>query len=130
MRFRHTQLIIWITIMMTLSSQESLSQDRNVYMRIAKITVDSARLPDYLVALKSQMESALKHEEGVLAYSAVQEKNNPARITIVETYASVAAYESHIQTDHFRKYKTAVADMVKQLELTEVIPIAIRSKLK
>jgi len=97
---------------------------------MAKVTVDSARLHDYLIALKTQMESALKSEEGVLAYSAVQDKNNPAQITILETYASIAAYQSHIQTEHFKKYKATVADMVKQLELTDVIPIAIQSKRK
>ena len=116
--------------MMTLSFQDSLGQDETSYMRIAKITVDSLKLHDYLKALKTQMESALKYEEGVLAYSAVQDKNNPTKITIFETYASIAAYQSHIQTEYFKKYKTTVTDMVKQLELTDVIPIAIRSKQK
>lgn len=99
-------------------------------MRIAKITVDSNKLPDYLIALKTQMESALRYEEGVLAYTAVQDKNTPNRITIVETYASAAAYQSHIQTEHFKKYKLTVTDMVKELELTDVTPIAIQSKQK
>lgn len=116
--------------MMTLSSQDSLSQDKSSYLRIARITVDSNKLNDYLTALKIQMESALKYEEGVLAYFAVKDKNNPASITIFETYASIAAYQSHIQTEHFKKYKASVADMVKQLELTDVIPIAIQSKQK
>ncbi len=116
--------------MMALALQTSFAQDNSTYMRIAKITVDSAKLNDYLIALKTQMQAALKNEKGVLAYSAVQDKNNPTRITIMETYASVAAYESHIQTEHFKKYKAIVADMVKQLELTDVIPIAIQSKKK
>jgi quinol monooxygenase YgiN len=76
------------------------------------------------------MQSALKNEKGVLAYAAVQDKNHPNRITIMETYASVPAYQSHIQTDHFKKYKTTVADMVTQLELTDVIPISIQTKQK
>ena len=128
MILRHGQLLVWAIVMMTLTSQNSIAQDKTTYMRIAKITVDSVKLSDYLIALKTQMQSALKYEKGVLAYSAVQDKNNPNKITILETYASVPAYQSHIQTDHFKKYKTTVADMVKQLELTDVIPISIEIK--
>src|SRR5437879_4105501 len=130
MKLRHGRLLIWTSIMMALTLQNSIAQDKTTYMRIAKITVDSVKLSDYLIALKTQMQSALKYEKGVLAYSAVQDKNNPNKITILETYASVPAYQSHIQTDHFKKYKATVADMVKQLELTDVIPISIETKQK
>jgi quinol monooxygenase YgiN len=121
MKLRHKRLLIWTIMMMTLTLQNSIAQDKTTYMRIAKITVDSVKLNDYLIALKTQMQSALKYEKGVLAYSAV---------TILETYASVPAYQSHIQTDHFKKYKTTVAGMVKELELTDVIPISIEIKQK
>jgi quinol monooxygenase YgiN len=130
MKLRHGRLLIWATIMVTLALQNSIAQDKRTYMRIAKITVDSTKLNDYLIALTAQMQAALKYEKGVLAYSAVQDKNDPHKITILETYASVPAYQSHIQTDHFKKYKTTVADMVKQLELTDVIPISIQTKQK
>jgi alkylhydroperoxidase/carboxymuconolactone decarboxylase family protein YurZ/quercetin dioxygenase-like cupin family protein/quinol monooxygenase YgiN len=98
------------------------------YMRIAKIVVDSTQLENYKKALKEQMKSALQLEKGVLAYSAVHDKNNPAHITILETYSSMAAYEAHIQTGHFKKYKNTVACMVKSLELIDVVPVAIEVK--
>ena len=120
-------LLIFIAVL-AFASTNSFAQDQTTYMRMAKITVDSTKLDDYKTALKEQMQSALKLEKGVLAYAAVQDKDNPAKITILETYASVAAYQAHIQTAHFRKYKTTVEDMVKQLELIEVVPIAIQSK--
>lgn len=106
------------------------AQDGTTYMRIAKITVDSTKLDAYKAALKEQMQSALKLEKGVLAYSAVQDKKNPAKITILETYASTDAYQAHTQTEHFKKYKAVVVDMVKDLELVDVVPIAIQSKPK
>ncbi|PZR15088.1 MAG: antibiotic biosynthesis monooxygenase [Flavobacterium psychrophilum] len=130
MKLRHGGFLIWTTFMMTLAMQDSIAQDNKAYMRIAKITVDSVKLNDYIIALKTQLQSALKYEKGVLAYSAVQDKNNPCKITILETYASVPAYQSHIQTDHFKKYKATVADMVKELELNDVIPIPIQIQHK
>lgn len=50
---------------------------------------------------------------------AVQEKDNPCIITILETYASQEAYRSHIASDHFRKYKQGTLHMVKNLQLLD-----------
>ena len=116
--------------MMTFSLKNSFAQHGTTYMRIAKITVDSMKLDDYKAALKEQMQSAIRFEKGILAYSAVQDKKNPSKITILETYASVDAYQAHTQTEHFKKYKAIVVDMVKELELIDVVPIAIQSKPK
>lgn len=127
---RNELSLVLITIMTTFALETGLAQDKITYMRIAKITVDSSKLDAYKTALKEHMQSALTLEKGVLAYTAVQDKNHPAKITIIETYASVEAYQTHVQTAHFKKYKTLVADMVKQLELTDVIPVAVQSKPK
>ncbi|MFN8342947.1 MAG: putative quinol monooxygenase [Cyclobacteriaceae bacterium] len=125
---KHLAIFTIITTMMTMHAADLSAQARTTYMRIAKITVDSTQLDAYKAALREQMEAALKLEPGVLAYAAVQDKKIPSRITILETYASTEAYQAHIQTDHFKKYKAAVANMVKQLELTDVVPIAVRGK--
>ena len=127
---QHLELYILTLILMTINSVNLSAQEGKAYMRIAKITVDSTKLDEYKAALKEQMQSALRIEKGVLAYSAVEDMKNPSKITILETYASTEAYQAHIQTEHFKKYKEAVADMVKQLELMDVVPIAIQSKPK
>jgi quinol monooxygenase YgiN len=55
-----------------------------------------------------------------LTYDAVADKTSPTDITILEIYADTAAYEAHITTAHFKKYKETVKDMVKSLELVDV----------
>lgn len=119
-----------ILTLMILHAPPVHAQEKPTYMRIAKITVDSTMLSAYTAALKEQMQAAVGHEEGVLAYTAVYDKLHPSHITIVETYASVEAYKAHILTEHFKKYKATVATMVKHLELTDVIPIGIQTKPK
>lgn len=126
----HLTLLMITLALVAIDSLQASAQNAPTYMRIAKITVDSARLEEYKAALTEQMQAAIKLEQGVLSYAAVQDKKNPTRITILETYASTAAYQAHTQTAHFKKYKTTVADMVKELELTDVVPIAIQSKSK
>ncbi|MFY8013188.1 MAG: putative quinol monooxygenase [Saprospiraceae bacterium] len=91
--------------------------------RIAKIKVDINQLEKYKVALKEQMNTAIKMEPGVLSYTVVADKKDLSLLTILEVYANLEAYQSHILTPHFKKYKDAVKDMVLSLELidTELI---------
>jgi quinol monooxygenase YgiN len=90
---------------------------------MAKIKVDINQLEKYKVALKEQMNTAIKLEPGVLSYTVVADKKDLSLITILEVYANLEAYQSHILTPHFKKYKDAVKDMVLSLELidTELI---------
>ena len=97
-------------------------------VRIAKIKVDPLQLEKYNIALKEQMTTAIRIEPGVLTYYAVADKNDPSHITILEIYADTAAYQAHITTPHFKKYKDAVKDMVKSLELVDVTLIAAAKK--
>jgi quinol monooxygenase YgiN len=87
--------------------------------RIAKIKVDINQLEKYKVALKEQMNTAIKLEPGVLSYTVVADKKDLSLITILEVYANLEAYQSHILTPHFKKYKDTVKDMVLSLELID-----------
>ena len=109
-------------------SQNSFAQSKEPYVRIAKIIVDSSRLESYKLALKEGLETAIRAEPGVLSMYAVYDKDNPTHVTVLETYASKEAYQWHIQTPHFKKYKTETLSIVKSLELVDVIPISFVSK--
>jgi len=97
---------------------------------MAKLEIDSAQLDQYKVMLKEGVETAVRVEPGVLTLYAVYDKNHPTHVTVFEVYADEAAYEGHLKSDHFRKYKTGTQGMVKSLELVEVSPIALASKSK
>ena len=105
---------ILVTIAFTSNAQSS-----NRMYRIAKIKVDTNQLSAYKVALQEQMNAAIKLEPGVLSYTAVADKKDATQITILEVYASPEAYQSHILTPHFKKYKETVKDMVLALELID-----------
>lgn len=111
--------ILLIAIVMSLSIN-ALAQPGKHMVRLAKIEVDPTQLTAYNAALREQMATAVKTEPGVLTYYAVADKANPSHITILEIYADTAAYQSHIQTAHFKKYKATVEHMVKSLQLTDV----------
>ena len=113
---------LFLSIFNFLSLTATAQVDTKMY-RIAKIKVDSNQLDLYQVALKEQMNTAIELEPGVLSYTVVADKKDSSSITIFEVYASLEAYQSHIATPHFKKYKETVKDMVLSLELidTELI---------
>ena len=73
--------------------------------------------------LKEGAEAAMSLEPGVIKIYAVAEKDTPHKITILEIYADRAAYESHLKTTHFMKYKQGTLDMVEDLQLIDVKPL-------
>ncbi|MBP7613778.1 MAG: carboxymuconolactone decarboxylase family protein [Paludibacter sp.] len=99
-------------------------------VRLAKIVVDQARLNEYNSYLKEEIESSMRLEPGVLTLYATFEKERPNRITILEIYANEEAYQSHIKTPHFLKYKQGTLDMVQELELIDSTPLIEDMKIK
>ncbi len=102
----------------------------NNLVRLSKITVDPAQLDAYNAFLKEEIEASLRLEPGVLALYATAEKDAPNKVTILEIYAERAAYEKHLQTPHFQKYKQGTLKMVKELELVDVNPLIPGLKIK
>ena len=110
--------------------KNAMAQEKIQMVRLAKIKVDPLQLDKYNSALKEQMTTAVRVEPGVLTYYAVADKSDLSHITILEIYADTAAYQAHITTTHFKKYKETVKDMVKSLELVDVNLIASAKKLE
>lgn len=109
------------------ASQSSVS---NCKVKLSIIVVDSVRLEEYNNYLKEEIETSMSLEAGVLTLYAVSEKDTPNRITILEIYANEAAYQNHIKTPHFIKYKEGTLDMVQPLELIDVNPLIPNLKIK
>ena len=53
----------------------------------------------------------------------MQKKEQPTQIRIVEIYRDEAAYKAHLETPHFKKYKTGTLHMVKSLHLAPMQPL-------
>jgi len=123
-------LKIFAIISLLFSFDNVSAQPKSQIVRLAKLVIDSAQLESYKAALKEGIETAVRLEPGVLTLYAVAEKNNPTHITILEIYADTVAYEAHLQTPHFIKYKTGTKNMVKSLELVETVPLIPGVKIK
>ena len=89
-------------------------------LRISEIQIDSSSLEDYKAILKEEAAASVRHEPGVISIFPMYQKDNPTEVRILEIYASREAYEAHLQSPHFAKYKTTTAPMVKSLKLVDM----------
>ena len=99
-------------------------------VRLSKVEVYPEHLEEYMKYAVEVGEISLRTEPGVLTMYALQEIDNPCRITILETYASQEAYRAHIASAHFQKYKQGTLHMVKALELLDQKPLNEANRIK
>ncbi|MEY4762059.1 MAG: hypothetical protein RLZZ200_1915 [Pseudomonadota bacterium] len=105
-----------------LSGQQAVAADEQggPLVRIAEIEIDPKYQAEYLSALREGAETAIRLEPGVVAILPLFQKSAPAQFRILEIYESREAYDAHIRTPHFLKYKTTTLDMVKSLRLVDM----------
>jgi len=100
------------------------------YVQVAEIEVDRVQLDAYKAAVQEQIDAAIRKEPGVLVLYAVSEVDNPTHVKVFEIYRDSSAYEAHLGSDHFKKYKTTVESMVKSLKLIKATPIMLGAQSK
>lgn len=105
----------------SMSAKQPMGEDAIV--RLSKIEVYPRYLDEYIRYASEVGEISLRTEPGVLTMYAVSDKENPCLVTILETYASKEAYERHIASDYFKKYKQETLHMVKSLQLCDQTPL-------
>ena len=92
-------------------------------VRLAAIEVYPERREEYLEMAQEVGQVSMATEPGVIGLFSMQAKADPCKVYILEVYADPAAYQAHLQTAHFKKYKEGTADMVKSLELIDTTPL-------
>ena len=91
--------------------------------RLAEVEVHPQYLNEYLAAAAEIQQKSLAEEPGVVCLFPTQTKEDSCQIRILEIYASQQAYQHHIKTAHFQKYKQGTLHMVKHLKLQDLQPL-------
>lgn len=102
---------------------EKIPMQSDGIVRLSKIQVNPHYLDEYIKYAVEVGTVSLETEPGVLTMYAVADKENSCNITILETYASREAYNKHLASEHFRKYKQATLHMIDSLLLDDVTPL-------
>jgi len=103
-------------------SADSRTADSMLF-RLAEIEVHPQYLKEYLAAAAEIQKASIAEEPGVVCLFPTQTKEDSTQVRILEIYASQQAYQHHIQTAHFKKYKQGTLHMVKHLKLQDLQPL-------
>lgn len=96
------------------------AQGQQMMVRISEIEVDGRFLDQYKAILKEEAEASVRLEPGVIAIFPMVQREKDTEFRILEMYANREAYEAHLKTPHFQKYKTGTRHMVKSLKLVDM----------
>ncbi|MDX0654659.1 antibiotic biosynthesis monooxygenase [Sinorhizobium medicae] len=122
-------LIVAALIIAPLAVQPVAAQEaKGPVIRIAELEIDPAQMAAYSAAVKEEMEESIRVEPGVLALYAVSIKGQPNHLRFFEMYADQAAYESHRESPHFRKYVETTKDMITSRKLFETDNFQLSAK--
>jgi quinol monooxygenase YgiN len=125
---KHLELIQVEPILYIRKPELASVPNQDYFIRLIKMQIDSRSIERFTELAKTVMLPNIKKESGVLVMYAVAEKNRPTHISILEVYADSSAYEKHLTTPHFQKYKKESEHMVKSMRLIDVKPIFLGSK--
>lgn len=100
--------LIFVSSCTQKAENEKTFKADDMMIRISEIEIDSAYLEEYISILKEESEASVRLEPGVISIYPMFQKENPTEIRILEIYRDKDAYESHLQTPHFKYYMEAI----------------------
>lgn len=104
-----------------LSCGRILAQEDSLMVRIAEIEIHPDQVDQYTAILKEEARASVQREPGVITIFPMFQKDHPNQVRILEIYASRKAYEAHLRSPHFLKYKSSTQSMVASLKLVDML---------
>ena len=92
-------------------------------VRLAEIEIYPDKLDEYLSFAEEVGRVSMATEPGVIGLFSMRDKSDASKVYILEVYADKEAYQAHLQTAHFKKYKEGTSSMVKSLKLIDTNPL-------
>jgi len=110
-----------------LPSRDAAAQAGGVYINAVDLVVIPSEMPKFLEAIKENGANAVK-EPGCREFNITVMANNPNHVFLYEVYDNEAALNTHRQTEHFKKYQAATANMIADRNVRAMSLIAFNSK--
>ena len=124
------KLILMLLFALVLSTVTAVAQEvatpvnhKTMIVRLTEIEVYPEHLEEYLKFAGEVDRLSVEREPGVICLFPMQSIEDSTQIRILEIYASEEAYQSHIKSEHFQKYKQGTLHMVKSLKLPNMQPL-------
>lgn len=71
------------------------------------------RVDDFIAATLDNARHSVR-EPGVARFDVIQDREDPTRFVLVEVYRDAAAPAAHKETDHYKRWRDGVAEMMAE----------------
>lgn len=119
--------VILATAIIFCVNNNAKAQQQAMMIRISEIEIHPQHVEHYKTILKEEAEASVRLEPGLIAIFPMFQKDNPTQVRILEMYKDQQAYQSHLKTEHFQKYKTGTLHMVKALKLVDMEALDLKT---
>ncbi|MBI4553932.1 MAG: antibiotic biosynthesis monooxygenase [Candidatus Latescibacteria bacterium] len=85
-----------------------------MYIIMASIQIKQGYKEPFIAAMLDDARGSVRHEPGCLRFDVIQDGADPQRIWLYEVYTDEAAFQAHLQTPHFIKWRDTVKDWVEE----------------
>ena len=79
-------------------------------------------MADKAFAAARKMVAATLKEDGCISYDMHQSVTDPSRLVVVERWSSRATLSRHLETPHFKGWRTAAAEFIVERKVEVVKP--------
>ena len=79
----------------------------------------------FMARMRIQAEQSVSREPDCHGFDVCTDPEDPTRVFLYETYTDRAAFDTHLESDHFKSYAADTADWVRGKTLltwTRVVP--------
>jgi len=123
MKATQSSLFVFLFVLLVLAACRTAPVSvpkSGMMVRLSEIEIYPDSLAAYNAILKEEAAASVRLEPGVISIFPMDQQKDSTQIRILEIYASKEAYQSHLKSPHFQKYKTTTLSMVKSLQLIDM----------
>jgi (4S)-4-hydroxy-5-phosphonooxypentane-2,3-dione isomerase len=120
-------MLLLIAIAIPATNECAIAQSTPTYVNAVDLDIVPAEMEKYLEAIKENGAASVK-EPGCRQFDILVQASDPNHVFLYEVYENEAAYKAHRETEHFKKYAAATANMVAKRAPRPMTPIAFNSK--
>ena len=99
-----------------------------LYVNAVDIDVMPGQIETYLAAIKEVGAATIKTEPGCSEFDITVSQKDPNHLFIFEVYDNAAAFDTHLKTDHYKKYAMTAKDTVAKREVHPLSSVAMMKK--
>ena len=111
-------------VLLPMRGHEAQAQSGPLYINAVDLDINPADIDKFLAAPKANGAAAVQ-EPGCREFNITVSQKDPNHVFVFEVYESAAAFDAHLNTDHFRKYAATAKDIVAKREVHPLSSIAM-----